>query len=134
MQEITFILPLVLLPGVALLIVSTSTRVGQLHDEVHRAGDRHSAAGLMDMRRRARLFRNALVGLYSCVGIFALTSLIGVSLELLAHSPEWLIVGLTSLGCAALLYAACQLVIEALLSNAIIEQHIQEMIGEHYNG
>jgi len=34
MMELSFILPLTLLPGVALLITSTAARLGQLHDEL----------------------------------------------------------------------------------------------------
>ena len=56
-MEITFVVPLALLPGVALLIVSTSARYAALHDEVHRLIDRHDTDSMADVRRRARLFQ-----------------------------------------------------------------------------
>lgn len=132
MTEISAILPLLLLPGVALLIVSTSTRYANLHEEIHRLQD-HPHEILGDhLQRRAYLFRNALVGLYLCVCVFALASLIGVILELLKFHPAWMIVALTSLGCIALLYAASQLVMESYLSLEVITHHIQDIGGNKH--
>lgn len=124
-MEVTFILPLVLLPGVALLIVSTSTRQGQLHDEIHRFIEKNSRRGENHLRQRARRFRDALIGLYLCVSIFALTSLVGVILEVLGLSSRWPIVVLTSLGCVCLLFAAYQLVRESFLSLESLEQDLE---------
>ena len=124
-MEVTFILPLVLLPGVALLIVSTSTRYGQLHDEIHRFIEKPGRKGQHHLRQRARRFRDALVGLYLCVSIFALTSLVGVTLEVLSLSARWAIVTLTSLGCACLLFAAYQLVRESYLSLESLEEDLE---------
>jgi hypothetical protein len=123
-MEVTFILPLVLLPGVALLIVSTSTRCGQLHDEIHRFLEKGGGKGETHLRQRARRFRNALVALYLCVSIFALTSLLGVILEVMGLSSRWPIVVLTGLGCGCLLYAAYQLVRESYLSLEGLEEDL----------
>jgi uncharacterized protein DUF2721 len=123
-MEVTFILPLVLLPGVALLIVSTSARYGQLHDEVHRYADHHDDQRGSMMLKQARLFRNALVGLYLCVTIFALCAIIGVILEASSISSRGVIVALTAAGCLCLFYAASQLVREAMISLQAIEAHL----------
>ena len=54
--------PLILLPGVALLIGSTSARFGQIHTEFHHLLD-HPDAGAQilsrNLQQRARLFRDA---------------------------------------------------------------------------
>jgi hypothetical protein len=124
-MEVTFILPLILLPGVALLIVSTAARYGQLHDEVHRALDHAEAVERADLRQRARYFRDALVALYACVALFALASLSGVLFEVLDRGPRPAVIGLTSIGIMSLLYAAYALIREALLSLDIIERHLK---------
>lgn len=128
-MEISFVLPLALLPGVALLIVSSAARYGQIHDEVHRLLD-DADANRDDLRRRAHYFRNALVALYLCVAFFALASLIGVLLEVLSIPSRAGVVALTSLGCLSLLYAAYQLIRETLLSLNIIEQHLSHTSHE----
>jgi threonine/homoserine/homoserine lactone efflux protein len=126
-MEVTFILPLTLLPGVALLIVSTSTRYGQLHDEIHRFVQQPGQKqGQLHLRQRARHFRDALIGLYLCVSIFALTSLVGVTLEVLSLSSRWPIVILTSLGCISLFFAAYQLVRESFLSLEGLEEDLTD--------
>jgi hypothetical protein len=64
---------LLLLPGVALLIMSTSARYGQIHTELHRllekprGGLKIASARLF--AKRSTLFRNALVSQYLSVGI-----------------------------------------------------------------
>lgn len=127
MTEISYILPLVLLPGVALLIVSTATRYGQLHDELHRLMDQAEVQRLAHLRQRARRFHNAISGLYLCVVLFALGSFAGLTLELLGLPPEWLVAGVTGIGCLSLLYAASQLFRESLLSLEIIEHHFSSL-------
>ena len=58
--------PLILLPGVALLIISTSARFEQIHNEFHRLlehPDDHSKIVARNLVLRSTLFRNALVNL-----------------------------------------------------------------------
>ena len=66
--------PLLLLPGAAMLILSTSIRLNRLHDEVHHQTEQqHSPSKeIIDhLLMRAKYFRNALVLLYSSISIFA---------------------------------------------------------------
>jgi hypothetical protein len=125
-MEVTFILPLLLLPGVGQIILSTTTRYGQLHEEIHRLVSMPEMAAEKHLWARSRRLRDALMGLYLCVCIFALTSLSGVTLEVLGLSSRWPIVALTSLGCLCLLYAAYQLVRESFLSLESIEGHLKQ--------
>lgn len=128
-MEVTFILPLLLLPGVGQVIISATTRYSQLHEEIHRLVAMQELETEKHLWSRARRFRNALVSLYLCVCIFALTSLIGVTLEVLGVSSRVAIVALTGLGCLCLLYAAYQLVRESFLSLESIEGDIKEYIS-----
>lgn len=126
-MEITFVLPLALLPGVALLIVSTSARYDRLHDEIHLLAQQDNPDALTALHRRAYFFRNALAALYLCVAIFALTGLVGVMLELSGLRLPWLVVILTGAGCLCLLYAAAQLIRETLLSLDVIKRHLKHI-------
>ncbi|MHC4080354.1 MAG: DUF2721 domain-containing protein [Planctomycetota bacterium] len=67
--------PLILLPGVALLIMSTSARFGQIHAEFHHLLDHTDAHAEILSRHlvlRSALYRNALISLHASVGLFAL--------------------------------------------------------------
>ena len=57
--------PLLLKPGVGLLILSTSARFGQLHQELHRHLAEGNSPAVNHLRSRARLLHNALVSLTS---------------------------------------------------------------------
>ncbi|MDX1428910.1 MAG: DUF2721 domain-containing protein [Rhodothermales bacterium] len=116
--------PLILLPGVGLLIVSTSNRYNRLHDEVHDMIDhRHASVPMDQLLIRGRLFRNALVSLYCCVALFSLASLLGVVAEELGAGSEWIVLTLLLLGILCLSVAAMLLIRESLLSFRIIESH-----------
>lgn len=122
--------PLILLPGVALLIMSTTMRFNRLHDEVHVLLDHaHPVAeGEVErLMRRARLFRDALVALYVCVGLFALASLLGMVMVAWSAASRWIVLGLLALGIASLLYAAARLIRESVLSLTIITAHAEHL-------
>ena len=125
--------PLVLLPGVALLVLSTSARYGQIHQEFHhlvaekvRREDLHARS----LMHRAILFRNALVGLYTSVASLALGSMVGGLASLLLAESVWFVQGLTVLGVLALVYSAVQLVRESLLSLHVLRRHWEQLRGE----
>ncbi|RMF61316.1 MAG: DUF2721 domain-containing protein [Bacteroidetes bacterium] len=122
--------PLVLLPGVALLILSTSVRLNRLHDEVHELADHPGAVSPVEVERlmrRARLYRDALVALYVCVGLFALASLLGIAGAAWSAASRWIVLGLLALGIASLLYAAAGLIRESVLSLTIITAHAEHL-------
>ena len=122
----TWLTPLVLLPGVAMLVMSTSVRYGQIHQEFHHLvvekasrEDPHARS----LMCRATLFRNALVGLYASITALALGSMLGGVADLLMAESVWLVQGLTVLGVLALVYSAVQLVRESLLSLHVLRHH-----------
>ena len=125
--------PLVLLPGVAMLVMSTSARYGQIHQAFHhlvaekvRREDPHATS----LMHRAILFRNALVGLYASVASLALGSMVGGLASLLSAESVWLVQGLTVLGVLALVYSAVQLVRESVLSLHVLRRHREHLGGE----
>jgi hypothetical protein len=110
--------PLILLPGVALLIVSTSARFEQNHNEFHRLLEHprdHSKIVARNLLVRSALLRNVLVSLYTSVGLFSLGSLLGGVVNVWRPNSLWVVGGLTILGIGCLVYASVQLVRESLL-------------------
>ncbi|MCA8996566.1 MAG: DUF2721 domain-containing protein [Planctomycetaceae bacterium] len=125
--------PLILLPGVALLIMSTSARFGQVQTEFHRLLDHRDAHARIlagHLLQRAALFRNALVSLYSSVGMFALGSLLGGVVNLWRPESLWVVGGLTILGISGLVYASVELIRESLLCLQVIRDHSEQVKNE----
>ena len=119
--------PLILMPGVALLIVSTSARFSQLHTEFHRLVDHPDAQARILTRhllRRSAILRNALVALYGSVALFAMGSLLGGVVNLWRPESLWFVGGLTILGIGCIVFASTQLLWESLIClQALQEQH-----------
>ncbi len=117
--------PLVLLPGVALLTVSTASRFGQVQSEFHRLldhPDSHAKILARSLVTRARLYRDALASLYAAIGFFALGSLLGGVINLWQPESLWLVGGLTIAGIASIVFAAVQLLRESLLSLQLVRE------------
>jgi hypothetical protein len=122
--------PLILLPGVALLIVSTTNRFGQVHTEFHHLlhyPDNHAEIVSRCLVRRSAMYRNALASLYTSVGLFSLGSLLGGVINLWHPELLWIVGGLTILGIACLVYAAIQLLRETLLALDVIQDHSERI-------
>ena len=87
-----WLIPILLLPGVALLVMSTAVRFGQIHDELHHMLEIDEAVTLVfwqHLSRRTMLFRNALVSLYLSIGAFVMGSLVGALLDMAGRSSTW---------------------------------------------
>ena len=130
-NEASWLTPLLLLPGVAILIASTATRASEVHAEIHRILHETSAAAKACAQhelQRARYFRNALCSLYVSVGLLTLASLVG-GLLLYAWSQVSTIVEiiLSIPGVLCALYATLQLAREALISSETIQAHVEEL-------
>jgi hypothetical protein len=126
--------PLILLPGVALLIMSTSARFGHIHAEFHHLLDHPDAHAEILSRHlvlRSSLYRNALIALYASVGLFALGSLLGGIINI--HKPDllWVVGGLTLVGIGGIVFAAACLVRESMICLRVITEHSRRVAEEH---
>jgi len=124
-----WISPLLILPGVALLILSTSARLNRLHDEIDHIvyGQRASDDQLIGrLLHRGRLFRDALISLYVAVALLSFAGLTGVFSLLYREMAAWLPVGLTGMAVGAIIYSALLLVRESRLSLDVMESHIHQ--------
>ena len=118
--------PLILLPGVALLIGSTSARFGQVHTEFHHLldhPDAHARILSRDLLKRSLLFRDALASLYVSVALFSLGSLLGGVVNLWRPSSLWFVGSLIIIGIGCVVFASVQLVRESLLCLNVIQEH-----------
>ncbi len=125
--------PLIMLPGVALLIVSTSARYVQVHGEFHHIMETHTDAvscSFQNLLKRSALLRDALVGLYVSVALFSMASLLGGLARLWDKQAFWIVVSLACVGIFSLVFASVQLIREALLSMDIIKEHAREIEAE----
>lgn len=128
--------PILLLPGVALLTVSTAHRFGQIQAEFHRLldhPDSHAEIVTRSLVVRARLYRDALSSLYASVGLFALGSLLGGVVNLWRPQSLWVVGGLTIAGIAAIVFSSVQLFRESLLSLQVVREQsaaVQESLGD----
>lgn len=122
--------PLILLPGVALLIVSTSARFGQLHTEFHRLldhPDAHARILSQHLMKRSALFRDALLALYASVGLFAIGSLLGGVVNLWRPQSLWVVGTATMFGICCVAYAAVQLMRETLICLSVLNDHSEQL-------
>jgi hypothetical protein len=94
--------PLLLIPGVGLLILSTSARFGQLHQELHRQRDEGHSHAVEHLCRRARLLHSALVSLYVSVAVLAFSSLLGTLANRWFAAWRWIPESMTFLGVAVI--------------------------------
>lgn len=122
--------PLILLPGVALLIMSTAHRFGQIQTEFHRLLHDHDAHARILSRgllRRSIYFRNALASLYGAVGLFAFGSLLGGVVNLWQPESLWIVGGLTILGIVLIVFAAVQLLQESMMALEVFEDAREQL-------
>lgn len=133
MEEISWIMPLLLLPGVALLLMSTSIRFGQIHDEIHHILDEEHKPEVIfaaRLEKRSLLFRNALVSLYISVAAFAVGSMSGAVLSMFDGPDEWAVISFACIGIAMLLFAAVELIRESVLSLKVIQKHLDDIMED----
>jgi heme exporter protein D len=121
-----WLIPLILLPGVGLLVMSTSSRYAQVQTEF--AGMARESGGsrveVELLRRRSSLCRDTLVSLYASIGLLACAVLTGGLAGVWLRPYAWLAVALTCAAVASLVYAAVQLIRESLLAMDLVqEQH-----------
>ena len=125
MEQELWIAPLLLIPGAALLIMSTSARYGQIHSEIHIVGDHGNRDLMQHLFRRARWFRNALVSLYLSVAAFALSSLVTALFACLEVNYPMIIFWMICLGVSCMVFAVFTLIRESVQSLEVIRDHVK---------
>lgn len=130
-MQIIWLMPLLILPGISLLVVSTASRFSSLHDEIHHWLEGTHDASVMNqahLTSRATHFRNALVSLYASVFILVCASLVGATLDFLGWMVDPAVLAIVCIGMLTLGFATFELIRESVLSLEVIHLHVEHMM------
>jgi len=132
-STIVWITPLLMLPGIATLIISTAARYTTLHEEIHRMLDAPHESRLLrgaHLLTRAQHFRNALVAQYVSVFLMVSASLIGALFEVTRANGDMLVLVVLAAGVTVVAYSTFELIRESRFSLAVIRSHIEDIQTE----
>ena len=126
-NALELLIPLTYIPGVALLIMSTSQRYTNINGIIYQFSDeecRIKTDRVKQELRRAHLFRNSLLALYLSVAFFSLGSLVAFFVNRwgIATSTSILEIA-TVIGVVCLLFAVSKLAAESILTLDILKRH-----------
>lgn len=130
MNTLELLIPLTYIPGVALLLVSTTQRYTAVNNIVHEFSAEECQIKTDRVKqelRRAHLFRNSLLALYLSVVFFSLGSLVAFLATSwgAATSKNILEIG-TILGVACIVVAVSKLALESILTFDILKRHAKQ--------
>lgn len=130
MEMVSWATPLLVLPGVGLLLISTSARFESIHTEIH-ALLRHDDAGVADCARdtaaRSRLLVSAMISLYIAASCLAVSALLGALDAGTAGDFSIASRVLLASGVVALVFATFILVMESLFTARVVRKHAREI-------
>jgi len=130
MNALELLIPLTYIPGVGLLIMSTSQRYTAVNNTIHDFSDeecRVKSDRVKQELRRAHLFRNSLLCLYLSVTFFSLGSLIAFLTNSWGLETSKTVLEIaTVLGVACIVFSVSTLAVESILSLDIIKRHAKQ--------
>lgn len=127
MENLELLIPLTYIPGVALLIMSTSRRYIHLDDTIKGYTPeqcRVQADKVKQELRRAHLFRNSLIGFYLSVVFFSLGSLVAFLTNSWGIETSKTILETASIiGVGLIVFSVISLSWESILTLDILKKH-----------
>ncbi len=127
MDNLELLIPLTYIPGIALLIMSTSQRYIHLDDTIKSYTPEQCeihAEKVKQELRRAHLFRNSLIGFYLSVVCFSLGSLVAFLIHSWGIETSKTILETTSIiGVGLLVFSVISLSWESILTLNILKRH-----------
>ena len=127
MNALELLIPLTYIPGVALLIMSTSQRYTNVNDTINEFSEEECRVESDRVRqevRRAHHFRNSLLGLYLSVVFFSLGSLVAFLVNNWGIQTSKTVLEIaTILGVACIVFSVSMLALESILTLDIIKRH-----------
>ncbi len=127
MNALELLIPLTYIPGVALLIMSTSQRFINVNNAIHGFSDeecRIQTERVKQELRRAHLFRNSLLALYLSVAFFSLGSLVAFLVNTWGITTSTTVLEIaTVIGVFCIVSSVSMLAMESILSLDIIKRH-----------
>lgn len=127
MDSLELLIPLTYIPGVALLIMSTSQRYINLDNTIKSHSPEECVKEVEKVKlelRRAHLFRNSLIGFYLSVVFFSLGSLVAFLTSRLGIETSHLILEIaTIVGVGLIVFSVACLSWESMLTLDILKKH-----------
>ena len=129
-NALELLIPLTYIPGVALLIMSTSQRYINVNDTIHGFSDEECQLKTQRVEqeiRRAHLFRNSLLGLYLSVAFFSLGSLVAFLTNTWGITTSTTVLEIaTVIGVFCIVFSVSMLAIESILTLDILKRHARQ--------
>lgn len=131
MQDHTlWLIPLTLIPGIAILLVSTSLRNNQARSEILKLiaekKDSERKSRTIDNLKRQLYFRNAFISFYISIVFLVLASILG-TLPNTITNLNLLTMILICLAALCLVYASIQLISESLIATRLIKESVEDV-------
>ena len=131
MQDHTlWLIPLTLIPGIAILIISTSLRNNQARSEILKLiaekKDSERKSRTIDNLKRQLYFRNAFISFYISIVFLVLASILG-TLPNTITNLNLLTMILICLAALCLVYASIQLISESLIATRVIKESVEDV-------
>jgi hypothetical protein len=131
MQDHTlWLIPLTLIPGIAILIISTSLRNNQARSEILKLiaekKDSERKSRTIDNLKRQLYFRNAFISFYISIVLLVLASILG-TLPNTITNLNLLTMILICLAALCLVYASIQLISESLIATRLIKESVEDV-------
>ena len=129
----TWLQPLIMMPGIGLLIMSTSLRSGQLDAQLQSlsAADGGQEDLLRHLILRSARFRQALISLYASIGLLALGVLVGGLTIGWPTVSLWAVQAILCVAILCIFYAAFVLIREAIHSVEVVQFCSQRILSRN---
>ena len=124
------LIPLSLIPGIAILIVSTSLKYNQARKEIFKLitekKDSERKSRMINHLKRHLYFRNAFISFYISIVFLVLASLIGTLADKITNL-NLLTMILICLAALCVVYSAIQLILESLIATRVVKESVEDV-------
>ena len=125
-----WLIPLSLIPGIAILIVSTSLKNNQARKEILKLitekKDSERKSRMINNLKRHLYFRNAFISFYISIVFLVLASLIGTLADKITNL-KLLTMILICLAALCVVYSAIQLILESLIATRVVKESVEDV-------
>ena len=125
-----WLIPLSLIPGIAILIISTSLKNNQARSEILQLimekDDAARKSRMINNLKRHLYFRNAFISFYVSIVFLVLASLIGTLTNKITNL-NLLTMILICLAALCVVYASIQLILESSLATRVVKESVEDV-------
>jgi uncharacterized membrane protein len=125
-----WLIPLSLIPGIAILIISTSLKNNQARSEIFQLimenKDSERKSRMINNLKRHLYFRNAFISFYISIVLLVLASLIGTLTNKITNLNLLTLI-LICLAALCVVYASIQLILESLIATHVVKESVGDV-------